>query len=161
MSLMSLCIAAHSSAFIIDHQFGRDMIYDNMHTTVWVGASGEQVYRVSLEHGQFVTGMELPAGSQACTSMSISPLHHLIAIGTEAATIACFDPRVKKAVACLSLPEGAGWTSAVALHGQEATQMAVGTGDGHVLLYDIRSSRPLHARHLGNDLPVTSVCFHA
>lgn len=41
-----------------------------------------------------------------------------------------------------------------------ALQMGVGTSTGHVLLYDIRSSKPLLVKDHMNELPIKKLEFH-
>lgn len=50
--------------------------------------------------------------------------------------------------------------SITALKFNGALQMGVGTSSGHVLLYDIRSSKPLLVKDHMNEIPIKKIEFH-
>lgn len=53
-----------------------------------------------------------------------------------------------------------GLPAITALKFDGALKMGVGTSTGHVLLYDIRSSKPLLVKDHMNETPIKSIEFH-
>lgn len=142
--------------------FGRAIMYEESAATLYVAASAPELYRLSLQHGTFFEPWHLE-GSAASAVVS-SPVHSLIAVGTDGGGVEMFDPRAKMRVARLDvaqrLEKGALNVTSLAFRSTDAVSMLVGTSSGDVLLYDIRSVAPLVMREHGNEQDVVRVGFH-
>ncbi|XP_028633583.1 nucleolar protein 10 [Grammomys surdaster] len=146
-------------------KFGRDFSYHYPSCDLYfVGASSE-VYRLNLEQGRYLNPLQTDAAeNNVC---DINAVHGLFATGTIEGRVECWDPRVRKRVGVLdcalnsvtadseinSLPT----ISALKFNG--ALSMAVGTSTGQVLLYDLRSDKPLLVKDHQYGLPIKSVHF--
>lgn len=147
-------------------KFGRDFSYHYPSCDLYfVGASSE-VFRLNLEQGRFLNSLQTD-GSQI-NVCDINPAHHLFAAGTTEGKVECWDPRTRTRVGILdcalsSVTEDTeidGIPSVSALKFNGPLQMAVGTSTGQVLLYDLRSTRPLIVKDHQYGLPIKSIQFH-
>uniref|UniRef100_A0A9L0IG44 Nucleolar protein 10 n=1 Tax=Equus asinus TaxID=9793 RepID=A0A9L0IG44_EQUAS len=146
-------------------KFGRDFSYHYPSCDLYfVGASSE-VYRLNLEQGRYLNPLQTDAAeNNVC---DINSVHGLFATGTVEGRVECWDPRTRSRVGLLdcalssvtadseinSLPT----ISALKFNG--ALTMAVGTSTGQVLLYDLRSDKPLLVKDHQYGLPIKSVHF--
>ncbi|KAB0381346.1 hypothetical protein FD755_009130 [Muntiacus reevesi] len=146
-------------------KFGRDFSYHYPSCDLYfVGASSE-VYRLNLEQGRYLNPLQTDAAeNNVC---DINSVHGLFATGTIEGRVECWDPRTRGRVGVLdcalssvtaeseinSLPT----ISALKFNG--ALTMAVGTSTGQVLLYDLRSDKPLLVKDHQYGLPIKSVHF--
>uniref|UniRef100_A0A8C0RDT6 Nucleolar protein 10 n=1 Tax=Canis lupus familiaris TaxID=9615 RepID=A0A8C0RDT6_CANLF len=146
-------------------KFGRDFSYHYPSCDLYfVGASSE-VYRLNLEQGRYLNPLQTDAAeNNVC---DINSVHGLFATGTIEGRVECWDPRTRGRVGLLdcalssvtadseinSLPT----ISALKFNG--ALTMAVGTSTGQVLLYDLRSDKPLLVKDHQYGLPIKSVHF--
>ncbi|KAB0365384.1 hypothetical protein FD754_009540 [Muntiacus muntjak] len=146
-------------------KFGRDFSYHYPSCDLYfVGASSE-VYRLNLEQGRYLNPLQTDAvENNVC---DINSVHGLFATGTIEGRVECWDPRTRGRVGVLdcalssvtaeseinSLPT----ISALKFNG--ALTMAVGTSTGQVLLYDLRSDKPLLVKDHQYGLPIKSVHF--
>uniref|UniRef100_A0A8C2XJU2 Nucleolar protein 10 n=1 Tax=Cyclopterus lumpus TaxID=8103 RepID=A0A8C2XJU2_CYCLU len=147
-------------------KFGRDFSYHYPSCDLYFVGASSQVFRLNLEQGRFLNSLQTDAvENNVC---DINPVHHLFATGTSEGRVECWDPRVRNRVGVLdcalsSLSEGAEYValpSISALKFNGSLAMAVGTSTGQVLLYDLRSSRPLLVKDHFYSLPIKSINFH-
>ncbi|XP_006626131.2 nucleolar protein 10 [Lepisosteus oculatus] len=146
-------------------KFGRDFSYHSPSCDLYfVGASSE-VYRLNLEQGRFLNSLQTDAvENNVC---DINPVHYLFATGTAEGNVECWDPRTRNRVGLLdcalsSVTENTqveGLPSVSALKFKGALHMAVGTSTGQVLMYDLRSSRPLIVKDHYYGLPIKAIQF--
>uniref|UniRef100_A0AAZ3QBA4 Nucleolar protein 10 n=1 Tax=Oncorhynchus tshawytscha TaxID=74940 RepID=A0AAZ3QBA4_ONCTS len=146
-------------------KFGRDFAYHYPSCDLYfVGASSE-IFRLNLEQGRFLNSLQTDAVEH--NVCDINPVHQLLASGTAEGKVECWDPRVRSRVGMLdcalsSVTEGTeveGLPSVSALKFNGSLTMAVGTSTGQVLIYDLRSSRPLLVKDHYYGLPIKSVNF--
>lgn len=90
--------------------------------------------------------------------------HHLMAFGTSIGTTEFWDPRSKSRIGVLPLPfsrfgdnERHGVT-ALQFH-RSGLEIAVGTSNGLVYLYDLRSSNPLLKKDQGYGYPIQNIIY--
>ncbi|KAF5879837.1 nucleolar protein 10, partial [Clarias magur] len=147
-------------------KFGRDFSYHYPSCDLYfVGASSE-IFRLNLEQGRFLNSLQTDATEM--NVCDINPVHHLFAAGTIEGKVECWDPRVRGRVGVLdcalsSVTEGTeveSLPSVSALKFNDSLGVAVGTTTGQVLLYDLRSSRPLLVKDHYYGLPIHSLHFH-
>ncbi|XP_047370643.1 nucleolar protein 10 isoform X2 [Vespa velutina] len=147
-------------------RFGRDLKYHYPSCDLFVVGVSNEIYRINLERGQFLQSFESEAS--ALNKCEINPLHHLLVVGTQDGKIEAWDPRTKNRVGVLdcalhyvlqndrlnAVP------SITALKFQGGLTLGVGTSNGKVLLYDVRSSKPFLSKDHGYGLPIKSIEFH-
>ncbi|ROL44810.1 Nucleolar protein 10 [Anabarilius grahami] len=147
-------------------KFGRDFSYHYPSCDLYfVGASSE-IFRLNLEQGRFLNSLHTDAAEM--NVCDINPVHHLFAAGTLEGRVDCWDPRVRGRVGVLdcalsSITDGTeveGLPSISALKFNGSLGMAVGTSTGQILVYDLRSSRPLLVKDHYYGLPIKSLHFH-
>eukprot|EP00040_Diaphanoeca_grandis_P037539 m.245477 g.245477 ORF g.245477 m.245477 type:complete len:706 (-) comp33837_c3_seq16:203-2320(-) len=149
---------------------GRDIVYHYPSCDLFIAASSPEIYRLNLDTGTFMQPLVSTTAS-AVNVVRVNPYHGLVCAGTDSGHVECFDPRtrgrvgvvdVAKAIPAdaidehISIPE----ISALACF-EDGLQMAVGTISGHVLVYDIRSSKPLLIKDHNNGLPIKDVVHHS
>lgn len=142
-------------------KFGRDLKYNWDNCDLYVAASGEELYRINLETGQFKEPFLL--SYSGCNKVSINPCHNLVACGGESALCEFWDARSRRAITriCVDQRNQESGSSVTALKfDTDGLTLGVGTSSGSVVLYDIRSSRPLHEKEHQYGLPIVDVTFH-
>ncbi|XP_053315482.1 nucleolar protein 10 [Spea bombifrons] len=148
-------------------KFGRDFSYHYPSCDLYfVGASSE-VYRLNLEQGRYLNSLQTDASQiNVC---DINPAHHLFAAGTAEGKVECWDPRNRSRVGILDCAlssvtedtEIESLPSVSALKFSGPLHMAVGTSTGQVLIYDLRSNRPMIVKDHQYGLPIKSIQFHS
>lgn len=147
-------------------RFGRDMKYHRPSCDLIVVGASNEVYRLNLELGQFLAPYVTNATEINCCS--VNEEHGLLIFGTEAGHVEAWDPRTKSrqgildcALHCSDSEYRNSSVPAIsALKFNGALQMGVGTSSGHVILYDIRSSKPLLIKDHTNEIPIKCIEFH-
>uniref|UniRef100_A0A4W5PL36 Nucleolar protein 10 n=1 Tax=Hucho hucho TaxID=62062 RepID=A0A4W5PL36_9TELE len=125
-------------------KFGRDFAYHYPSCDLYfVGASSE-IFRLNLEQGRFLNSLQTdaPAVADFTTALRGNIFGVTDCSGNSHIT---------------QLVEGLPSVSALRFNG--SLTMAVGTSTGQVLLYDLRSSRPLLVKDHYYGLPIKSVNF--
>lgn len=85
-------------------------------------------------------------------------MHPLVVVGGDTGAIVSFDTRNRKLVSAISIGERRGGVHSLRFSDNGFT-LAAGTGDGSVLLFDIRGATPfLEKKHLSSN-PVTDIKF--
>ncbi|CAH1775195.1 unnamed protein product [Owenia fusiformis] len=147
-------------------KFGRDFVYHDASCDLYfVGASSE-VYRLNLEQGRFLNSLKTNATESYCCDLN--PEHYLFACGTKQGNVECWDPRTRNRVGILDCAlssvlediEKEGVPAVTSLKFKDALTMAVGTSTGQILLYDIRSDKPLLVKDHQFGLPIKNIVFH-
>ncbi|XP_024940710.1 nucleolar protein 10 isoform X2 [Cephus cinctus] len=147
-------------------RFGRDMQYHYPSCDLFIVGVSNEIYRLNLERGQFL--QPFLSEATAINKCSINPLHHLLMVGTQEGKVEAWDPRVRNKVGNLdcafhcvthdskleSIP------SITALNFNGGLTLGIGTATGQVLLYDIRSSKPLVVKDHMYGLPIRNIDFH-
>ena len=73
---------------------GRDMVYDPVSCDLVIGGSSSEVYRLNLEQGRYLKPYTVL--SEAVNCLDRSPVHGLLAMGTEAGSVECWDARERR-----------------------------------------------------------------
>ena len=178
---------AHESIRI--PSFGRAMTYEPSTCELLVAAKGTQVYRINLEEGRFSEPWEFgeDRGNDATsgTSLAVHPRHALLALGCDNGCVRFWDSRssdtqrrpflkldVCGALSSLGYSLDESWQenssrsstakeiSSIA-YDASGLYMAIGTGNGLVALYDVRSSRPLFVQEHKHGSSIHTVRFHS
>ncbi|XP_046676554.1 nucleolar protein 10 [Homalodisca vitripennis] len=148
-------------------KFGRDMRYHLSTCDLYLVGSGSDIYRLNLELGQFLN----PFMSEASeiNKVAINPVHRLVAVGTREGKVEAWDPRSRGRVGLLDCalsaitpdtnPDMSGFPSVTALEFHGALNLSVGTASGQVLLYDVRSDKPLRVKDHMYGLPIRDIAY--
>ncbi len=150
-------------------KFGRDLAYHPSNCDLYVVGDGSDVHRLNLEQGRFLN--PLTTGSTGLNVCKVNDDHHMFVCGSVEGQVEAWDPRSRQksgVLDCaLALVQGDHLESndslpqVTSLAFKDGLNMAVGTSTGHVLLYDIRSSRPLLVKDHQYGLPIKSLLFHS
>lgn len=136
--------------------------------SVGLDADGNgEVFRMNLDLGQFLNSYKIDVGrdegvetglqgsiyapSVNCGAIAENT-HGLTAFGTSAGTVAFFDPRTKKAIP-VSGPKLEGEVTALDFS-NSGLSLAVGSSNGIVKLFDMRSPRALLQKDQGMGYPI-------
>ena len=102
--------------------------------------------------------------------MTINPEHYLTCVGTVQGTVETWDPRSRQKCGMLDCVLGQQPSSTTtsnlkipeitSLCFRDGLGLAVGTSEGSVMQYDLRSSKALLVKDHKNDLPIKKVMFH-
>jgi ribosome biogenesis protein ENP2 len=127
-----------------------------------------EVYRFNLELGQFLAPMESEAKELNCCV--VNDYHQLLLCGTNDGRVEAFDHRDRSRVGILDcvlrnlvdydLEADKGFAQQItSIAFKDALTFGVGTSTGHVLLYDLRSTKPLRVKDHRMGLPITKLDF--
>ncbi|PZC78778.1 hypothetical protein B5X24_HaOG217104 [Helicoverpa armigera] len=147
-------------------RFGRDIAYHRPSCDLFVVGASSEVYRLNLEIGQFLAPYVTKATEINCCA--VNEEHGLLMLGTESGHVEAWDPRTKArqgildcAMHCTDSEYRNDKLPAItAAKFDGPLRMGVGTSTGHVLLYDIRSSKPLLVKDHMNEMPIKKLEFH-
>ncbi|GLC33816.1 hypothetical protein PLESTM_000122600 [Pleodorina starrii] len=142
-------------------KFGRDLAYFSPTAELLVVGSAPEVYRINLQEGRFMS--PLPTTSPAVNACGIAPSHGLFAAAGEDGQLECFDLRQREAVGLLDAAAAAGapGEQLTALRFDDSgLHVAVGTSNGLVALYDLRSQRPLVVKDHMYGSRIVDIKFH-
>lgn len=146
-------------------KFGRDLAYHYASCDLFVVGASSEIYRLNLDQGRQLKPYTTRK-SEGVNVCAINPLHGMLSIGTQEGHVECFDPRMRECIGTLdvaaSLPNdsGSGIAQVTALSFFDGLTMAVGSSDGHVMLYDIRSSVPMLTKDHNYGLPIKRIVYH-
>eukprot|EP00538_Stauroneis_constricta_P004375 CAMPEP_0119565120 /NCGR_PEP_ID=MMETSP1352-20130426/29072_1 /TAXON_ID=265584 /ORGANISM="Stauroneis constricta, Strain CCMP1120" /LENGTH=803 /DNA_ID=CAMNT_0007613977 /DNA_START=33 /DNA_END=2441 /DNA_ORIENTATION=- len=161
-------------------RFGRAMAYEPTTCEILVAAQGNGVYRLNLEEGRFSEPWSFDSSSDDVggVSIAVAPSHPLACVGCQDGIARFWDnrspdtllkPFLKLDVA--SATEGYGYAddtwgrnikelTSIAFD-SSGMHMAAGTAGGLAVLYDIRSSKPLHVHEHKLGMPIHTMRFHS
>lgn len=148
---------------------GRDLAFDRGTCDLLVASSTSEIYRLNLEQGRFLSSIdaESPEGVNA---IELNLKYSMLGCAGEDGVLRLIDPRSRSPLASLDitssldlqyLTKPTSHTPLTALtFSNSGLNVAVGTGSGHTLVYDLRSSSPLYTKQHQNELPIHSVRYH-
>jgi len=145
-------------------RFGRDLVYHKPSCDLYLVGDGADIFRLNLEQGRFM--QPYTTQSKEINVCKINEEHQLLSVGTVDGKVVCVDPRSRSIVGTLDITDhkvfqGLDTTPEVtALQFNGALEMGVGTSTGHVMLYDIRSTRPRIVKNHYYELPIKNIHFH-
>mmetsp|Transcript_48655 Transcript_48655/g.114190 ORF Transcript_48655/g.114190 Transcript_48655/m.114190 type:complete len:527 (+) Transcript_48655:43-1623(+) len=143
---------------------GRSITYDSESCTLFVGGSSQEVYRLDLEAGTFLTPIEMQKMSEV-NEVVMHPRLPIVSCCGDGAVVESWDLRDQTSPLQTLKVDDASTSAKVQVTrcGYSANGMffAAGTSEGIVRVYDLRSSRPLAQRDHMNDYAITSLCFHS
>ncbi|KAI1732694.1 hypothetical protein Ddc_01577 [Ditylenchus destructor] len=148
--------------------FGRDMAFCREISELYIAGCQSDIFRLNLEEGRFLEPLKSSASSLNCCQFSDA--HQLLVVGTNDGRVEAYDYRDHKRVSTLdcvlnnnialqldldskSLPE------VTCVQFKDALHLGVGLSTGHVLLYDIRSSKPYMVKDHQMGQPIKKLEF--
>ncbi|RMZ93568.1 Nucleolar 10 [Brachionus plicatilis] len=149
-------------------KFGRDFDYNYSACDLYLVGASNEIYRFNLEQGRFQTSLKSNC-TEENNCCQFNPVHELFACGNTDGLVECWDPRAPRQIGILNcaidsvyedLSDKKAKCSITALKFRDGLNLAVGTSTGHILLYDIRSNRPLLVKDHRFELPIKDIEWH-
>ncbi|EYC11356.1 hypothetical protein Y032_0051g2164 [Ancylostoma ceylanicum] len=142
-------------------RYGRDMAFSLERSDLYLVGASSEVYRLNLELGEWLSPLQ--TNSTALNCCQFADAHQLFVCGTTDGQVEAWDHRDKSRVGVLdcvySLNGSNRNVEITALSFRDALRLGVGTSSGQVLVYDIRSSKPLIVKDHINELPIKKIDF--
>ncbi|XP_002157010.2 nucleolar protein 10 [Hydra vulgaris] len=145
-------------------KFGRDLAYHKPSCDLYLVGDGPEVFRLNLEQGRFLQPFDSEVNEiNVC---KINPDHQMLACGSEDGKVVCFDPRSRLKIGTLDLAMSGVklgndlLSSVTALTFRNGLEMAVGTSNGSIMIFDIRSNKPRLVKNHLYELPIKNIVFH-
>ncbi|KAL2613245.1 hypothetical protein R1flu_024937 [Riccia fluitans] len=160
----SVCLHAKFGSYFSTRipRMGRDLTYDCWSCDLLVGASSPEIYRLNLEQGRFLAPLQCQ--SPGVNVLGRSSVHGMVAAGGDDGAIECFDLRQKSSIGRIN---AAGSTdnpdqevTSLRFDDGEGILLAAGTSSGQVLIYDLRSSKPIHVKDHMYGCPIIDIKWH-
>lgn len=141
-------------------KFGRSLAYDDVSCDLYVGASGDEIYRLNLEQGRFMKPFQIES-DKGVNSIDINPIHGLFSAGLEDGTVEFWDPRAKQRIIKLQIPEAreSGSEISCVKFANNSLNFACGTSDGMSMIYDLRTSHPLITKDQGYGFGIKKIIW--
>ncbi|VDM98407.1 unnamed protein product [Thelazia callipaeda] len=142
-------------------KFGRDMAFCHEVSDLYIVGSGSEIWRLNLEEGKFLEPLKTSSSSLTCCEFNKD--HQLFTCGTNDGHIEAWDHRDASRCGILDcalyFPSHNELPEVTSLCFKDSLHLGVGTSTGHILLFDIRSSKPLFIKDHQNGLPITKLDF--
>lgn len=141
-------------------KFGRSLAYNPSNCDLLVGASGNEIYRLNLEQGRFLSPLVLDT-EEGVNSLDINPVHGLISAGLEDGTVEFWDPRSRLRAAKLHVSDTLGEQIQItaSVFRNDGLNFACGTSSGKTLLYDLRASTPSLVKDQGYGFDIKKIIW--
>ncbi|KAJ1938202.1 Small ribosomal subunit biogenesis, partial [Linderina pennispora] len=164
------CLEFHNEGQMLHRvripKFGRDLAYHSPSCDVLVGGASSEVYRVNVDQGRFLNPFQTQSSS-GINVVRVNPAHQLFGFGTQDGSVEFWDPRARNRIGVLEptianvIQPIDGTRSGVEISALEFRDdglgAAVGTSSGHVLLYDLRQTRPWQIKDQQYGLPIKTL----
>jgi ribosome biogenesis protein ENP2 len=141
-------------------KFGRSLAYNDVTCDLFVGASGDEIYRLNLEQGRFMKPFNIES-DKGVNSIDINPIHGLFSAGLEDGTVEFWDPRAKQRIIKLQIPEAIenGSEISTVKFANNSLNFACGTSDGMSMIYDLRTSHPIITKDQGYGFAIKKIIW--
>eukprot|EP00747_Dinoflagellata_sp_TGD_P160496 gnl/TRDRNA2_/TRDRNA2_177988_c0_seq6.p2 gnl/TRDRNA2_/TRDRNA2_177988_c0~~gnl/TRDRNA2_/TRDRNA2_177988_c0_seq6.p2 ORF type:complete len:287 (+),score=-19.40 gnl/TRDRNA2_/TRDRNA2_177988_c0_seq6:2053-2913(+) len=139
---------------------GRDIAYLPFTADLVVVGSAPKLYRMNLLAGKFMT--PLSSHSPAINSCAYSKHHGLLACAGEDGCIECYDMRIRNSLGYVDVAtsiEKPGIELTAVRYDDSGLYLGVGTSMGQVVIYDLRSSKPLIINDHKNGNKIVDIKF--
>lgn len=141
-------------------KFGRSLAYNSMSCDLYVGASGNELYRLNLDQGRFLNPFALDT-SAGVNAVTVNPVHGLLAVALEEGAVEFWDPRSRVRAAKLfvedQLKEQVQVTAASFRN--DGLNFACGTSNGKALIYDLRTAVPTIVKDQGYGFDIKKIIW--
>ncbi|GAV26775.1 hypothetical protein PMKS-000231 [Pichia membranifaciens] len=141
-------------------KFGRSLAYDDVSCDLYVGASGDEIYRLNLEQGRFMKPFQIES-DRGVNSVDVNTTHGLFSAGLEDGTVEFWDPRAKQRIIKLQIAEAkeSGSEISCVKFANNSLNFACGTSDGMSMIYDLRTSHPLITKDQGYGFGIKKIIW--
>ncbi|KAF7492906.1 Nucleolar protein 10 [Sarcoptes scabiei] len=147
-------------------KFGRDIAYNYASCDAMFVGNGSEIFRLNLNVGTFLKPFETECSTLNC--IEINSDHNLIVVGSQDGFLEAWDPRSRERTGRLDCAFEAirndsnrkNQIPAISsLKFFNSLTMAVGTGIGQILMYDLRANKPFLTKDHMYGLPIKSIEF--
>ncbi|KAL3982454.1 NUC153 domain family protein [Acanthocheilonema viteae] len=143
-------------------KFGYDMAFCHEVSDLYIVGSGSEIFRLNLEEGKFLTPLITSSSSLTCCEFNRD--HHLFVSGTNDGRIEAWDHRDGDRCGILNCAlyfkaNNSELPIVTSVCFKDALHLGVGASTGHVLLFDIRSNKPLLIKDHQTGLPINKIDF--
>ncbi|SCV02591.1 LAME_0H03114g1_1 [Lachancea meyersii CBS 8951] len=141
-------------------KFGRSLAYNKVNCDLYVGASGDELYRLNLEQGRFLNPLKLE--SEGVNHVSINEANGLLALGMEENVVEFWDSRARSRVAKLTLEnsfDSSPFQVTATSFRNDGLNFACGTSTGYSYLYDLRTSQPTIVKDQGYGFEIKKIIW--
>ncbi|WPK23187.1 hypothetical protein PUMCH_000415 [Australozyma saopauloensis] len=141
-------------------KFGRSLSYNPSSCDLLVGASGNEIYRLNLEQGRFLSPLVLDT-EEGVNCLDINSVHGLISAGLEDGTVEFWDPRSRLRAAKLHVADTLGEQTQItaSVFRNDGLNFACGTSSGKTLLYDLRAPTPSVIKDQGYGFDIKKIIW--
>lgn len=141
-------------------KFGRSLAYNKINCDLYVGASGDELYRLNLEQGRFLNPFKLD--TEGVNHVSTNDTNGLIAVGLEENVVEFWDPRARSRVSKLHLEnqfDSSPFQVTATSFRDDGLNFACGTSSGYSYLYDLRSQEPSIVKDQGYGYEIKKIIW--
>lgn len=141
-------------------KFGRSLAYNKVSCDLYVGASGDELYRLNLEQGRFLSPFKLD--SEGVNHVSVSEVNGLTSVAMEENVVEFWDPRARSRVAKLYLEnqfDSSPFQVTATSFRNDGLNFACGTSNGYSYLYDLRASQPSIVKDQGYGFEIKKIMW--
>ncbi|CAI4504934.1 AKH_1a_G0021010.mRNA.1.CDS.1 [Saccharomyces cerevisiae] len=141
-------------------KFGRSLVYNKVNCDLYVGASGNELYRLNLEKGRFLNPFKLD--TEGVNHVSINEVNGLLAAGTETNVVEFWDPRSRSRVSKIYLEnniDNRPFQVTTTSFRNDGLTFACGTSNGYSYIYDLRTSEPSIIKDQGYGFDIKKIIW--
>ncbi|CAL9734149.1 ribosome biogenesis protein Enp2p [Monosporozyma servazzii] len=141
-------------------KFGRSLAYNKVSCDLYVGASGNELYRLNLDQGRFLNPFKLD--SEGVNHVACNDTNGLVSVSMEENVVEFWDPRARSRAAKLYLEnqfDNNPFQVTTSAFRQDGLNFACGTSNGYTYLYDLRSSEPLKVKDQGYGFDIKKIIW--
>lgn len=135
----------------------RCLYYNDFTSDLMVGCSGDEIYRLNLEEGKFVSGFNVKNSGVNC--IEYNPYLNLMYAACDNGNLEFYDNRELKSAGAVTIDNSEHLTCLKLLN--NPYEYIIGGSEGFVRLYDIRHNRPIQETRHPYMLPIHSIEIHA
>lgn len=141
-------------------KFGRTLSYNPSNCDLLVGASTNEIYRLNLEQGRFLSPLVLDT-EEGVNAVDINSVHGLVSAGLEDGTVEFWDPRSRLRAAKLYVADSLGEKTQItaSVFRNDGLNFACGTSSGKTLLYDLRAPTPSVVKDQGYGFDIKKIIW--
>lgn len=141
-------------------KFGRSINYNKVSCDLYVGASGDELYRLNLEQGRFLNPFKLD--TEGVNHVDVNEVNGLLSVAMETNVVEFWDPRTRSRVAKLFLEnkfDDNAFQVTTTSFRNDGLNFACGTSNGYTYLYDLRTSEPAMVKDQGYGFDIKKIIW--
>ena len=138
-------------------KYGRDLKYDKIYCDLFSCGTGNEIYRLNLNQGQFLSSFETHSENVNCLGYN-QPLE-LLSCGCENGICEIFDLRMKKNVFSFDDNYNKNEITAIEFNNNDGIHLAIGKKNGIVNIFDLRNPKPLFSINHNYKFPIKKIIF--